>query len=455
MISDTLLKLMTAAVDGEASAAGVQLLQHALDSNPEACTLFGQLQLDGNRIRALPKVAPPAELHQRIMELVASADAPIADVPVMKPIARDHRLPTTEPVIIPVGFKSRRMSSRWLPIAAAASVLFAITTSSFMFFQQQLHTTRVVKNLEQSLTTDLNWAKLLPADNNGLSATPIPHGKQGSVDPDTFVGPAIPGIHATPDPESLAIAPLPRQLRPNFHGAAPLPETQFDYLDVRVPFLRQVAEFDREDTREQLIEELAFDPAYRIDVFVRNPTRAVSLLRSAAKASGVTLYLDSNSMIQLQKSNTNSLVIYSETMTPDDLSQLFAKLCAVDAKVSPRVFDFMHTMAVSTNDAKFLREVLGFDPGLFKRFAPAAGTDQPKANGNAEPIGAGTADHIVKALTAGKAKEVAQSAILMTWAPLSARTSPETSAEMKQFVAKRAERKPNAVPVMIVIRPAN
>ena len=47
------------------------------------------------------------------------------------------------------------------------------------------------------------------------------------------------------------------------------------------------------------------------------------------------------------------------------------------------------------------------------------------------------------------------SAVLLTWSPAQGRTPPATSAELKTFLAKRGERKPNAVPVIIVIRHGN
>ena len=43
----------------------------------------------------------------------------------------------------------------------------------------------------------------------------------------------------------------------------------FDLVHVRVPFLRTIAELEREDIRQELTDELVRDPAFRLDLFVR------------------------------------------------------------------------------------------------------------------------------------------------------------------------------------------
>ena len=80
------------------------------------------------------------------------------------------------------------------------------------------------------------------------------------------------------------------------------------------------------------------------------------------------------------------------------------------------------------------------------------GPDRGEKGDPTKPISAGTADQIVKSVS-GKPAE--KSAVLLTCAPTTARTAPNTSVELKQFLAKRGDRKPNAVPVVIVIRPGN
>jgi hypothetical protein len=67
----------------------------------------------------------------------------------------------------------------------------------------------------------------------------------------------------------------------------------------------------------------------------------------------------------------------------------------------------------------------------------------------------GTANQITRALTDPTGKGGDKSAVLMTYAPSQVRTRPGDSRELRQFFERRGERRPNAVPVLIVIRQAN
>ena len=51
-----------------------------------------------------------------------------------------------------------------------------------------------------------------------------------------------------------------------------------DLIQTRVPFLRPLAEFDRDDVRRDFAAELGRDPAFRIDVFTRNLPRSVEVV---------------------------------------------------------------------------------------------------------------------------------------------------------------------------------
>ena len=142
----------------------------------------------------------------------------------------------------------------------------------------------------------------------------------------------------------------------------------------------------------------------------------------------------------------NSYVVYTDALTAAELTDLFVRLAAEDARISPRIFDVVHAATVAPEDQKAIKGILGIDPGLFKRPKVDKGIDSTK------PLSAGTTDQVVKTLT-GKGSE--KPAVLMTWLPVVAWTSPMLSDELKQFLIKRDDRKANAVPVLIVIRHRN
>jgi len=112
------------------------------------------------------------------------------------------------------------------------------------------------------------------------------------------------------------------------------------------------------------------------------------------------------------------------------------------SKATERPIATAHVIPAQQAEQRDLRDLLGVDPGLWKRPKTAL-----------KPISANTVDQIVANLLKGKAVE--RPALLMTYSPANARSAAATSKEIKSFLERREERKPNAVPVMIVIRISN
>jgi hypothetical protein len=241
-----------------------------------------------------------------------------------------------------------------------------------------------------------------------------------------------------------------------------LPLTQFKLVDIRIPFLKAIAAFENANVRKELVDELKDGSAFRIDLFAaRDTVRGVEVFQTVARTAGLTVLADATTIDRLKKRQTTSVVIYTEAFTAEELTELFSKLCSEDAKISPHVFDVLHATTVTTGDkgdVANLRAVLGFDPGLFKRLNEKGEkgekpekTEKTDRLDPTKPLSAGTADHIVKSVS----KPAEKVAVMLTWEPANSRTIPGNSAELKQFIAKRGERKANAVPVLIVIRPGN
>jgi hypothetical protein len=443
MITEAQLRLLTAAIDGVLTPREAKRLARLLDASPAVRLAFARLKADSDRLRTLSRVGPPPNLHKRVMARVATATP-------------HHTRPQAEPAQ-PAALPYTGKTPRWVPAAVAAGLLICVTGSSFWFFSKPGNagsTARTPKRPPPGTSagaSDPAWANWLPSDSAPPQAVPTPRERPEqpfAVRPD--VGPPQPDTH-TPRaiaPDAVAIAPEPRTSHGDLFGAKPIPETHFDLVQVRIPFLKTLSEFEHAEIRQELTAELGRDPAFRIDLFSRDPARGVEVFQAAAKTAGLSILADATTLDRLKKRQINSVVIYTESLTPAGLSELFAKLCAEDAKISPRVFDVLHSAPASTDDARDIKSILGIDPGLFKR--PAAEKSDKPADPS-KSISAGTADHIVKSVT--KAGE--KSAVLMTWAPANGRTNSGNSVELKQFRDKRGDRKADVVPVIIVIRPGN
>jgi hypothetical protein len=263
-----------------------------------------------------------------------------------------------------------------------------------------------------------------------------------------------------PIPPQVDLAPEPRPAQPDLLTSPILPPLRpFEFLQVRVPFLRTVAELEREDLRQELVDALGRDhAAYRLDLFVRDTARGAAVFQRAANAAGLKVFADAATLEKLKKHQVASVVVYVENLTAAELGVLFGKLAAEDAKFSPRICDSLHAAPLITADASDLEQVLGVDAGLFKRPRTSGGTGQgTKLERTAEPksISAGTIDSVVKAVTkpdASAADKNENTAVLMTWQSSTARTPPAMSVELQQFLSKRSDRRVNAVPTIIVIR---
>jgi hypothetical protein len=431
-MTDEQLHMITAAVDGELSERDARRFCWFLDSSAEARALYAKLRANSKRLRGLPRVVPPADLHARVMAKVAALPA------------RTEPTPKPEPAHTTPAYRG----PQWVPVAVAASLLIGVTASSFWYFARD-GGANVARNPNRTPAVPNGAADSLPADSARPTA-PMPSERYGTGFVRNDTRPPIPD---PVEPREVAVAPSPRLVNPDALGSPLGPDTQFDLMRVRVPLLKPLADFDREDVRQQLTEELGLDPAFRIDLFARDSSRGADLFLKAARATGLTVLADTTTMNLLAKRPPgHTVVVYTEALTAAELTNLFVRLNTEDAKISPRVFDVLHATPVVKTDETDLRGVLGTDVGLLKRSAPAPERGEKPIDTAGKPLSAGTADHIVKAIAA---KQGEKAAVLLTWSPNNLRTPPASSAELKSYLSKRGERKPHAVPVLIVIRYGN
>ena len=67
MISDELLELITADVDGRLSASESLRLRRLLDASPKGYLAHVRFMTDSKRLLALPRIAPPFDFLSRVM----------------------------------------------------------------------------------------------------------------------------------------------------------------------------------------------------------------------------------------------------------------------------------------------------------------------------------------------------------------------------------------------------
>ena len=422
-MTDDLLILLTAAVDGEATPSEQWYVHRMLSDSVEARTLFARLQSDSIRLKNLRKAAP-ANLVARVMSKLPHAASWVA--PCFQPVQRGHRLEA----------RCHPDRSRiWVAVAIAASLLIAVGAGARLLFPKP---TGLNPGAEFAQGQP-SFADVLPKENSPLSMPPA-----------VFVPPANHVAYGPPLPPELPDRsdeiPPPRIKGADVLVAPPLrPIPPLDKLIVRVPLLVSVSDLEREDSQQRLLEELGREPAYRIDLFAKDAGRGVELLQAAAKNTGLNLLADATALERMKRKQATSYLVYTESLSAAEIRDLFARIAADESKSPQRVFDSLHVTPALPADQVVLKELLGTDPGLWKRPIGAALPVEPK------PISAGTGDQLAKSLTATTNKH----AVLLTFTPAASRTNPAMSKELKEFLAKRGERKASAVPILIVIRQPN
>lgn len=424
MLTEDQKELIAAAVDGDEltpvqAADFVRLLRTA----PEAEALFQCLHADREHLRTLKRIVAPARVKTNVL-------AALNTLPIIEP-----RIPGPH----------RRRAGNWLPQAVAASLFLTVVAASCWLSLRDDRQADVVAQKQRLPRV----AETASGRSTQTVATPRGAGVEAIPSPRPAPEATVPG-HARPPVEvasAVEAAPAPRP-----HGVGELvaspnltelrsPET----VHLRLPFLAPVSEVDRPDHRAKLLDELARDPAFRLDLFARDTHRAAEVFQAAAKAAKVNLLVDAVARDRLAKKAPSAWMVYTETLSASEIAALLDPLAKSNRADKGTPFTTAHLIPAQQVEQREVRDLLGIDPGLWKRPRPATPAG-PK------PISANTADQIASSLLKSGAS-AQNTALMMTYLPANRRAHPMLSKEVKQFLDRRGERSPDAVPLIIVIRP--
>lgn len=410
------LELLTQAVDGELSARDSRRLRRLLEASAEARVLLAHLESDRNRLlQAAPVAEVPGNLFSQIMARVAHTHP-------------GRRSEITTP-------RKSSAYNPWAALAIAASLFIAV--GGFW-------TAYVVRNSGGEVARHGQQHQGNPSQNadsirNDLPPEHAPLASRPAEEPDrrTVVAvPPRPVEPATKPAPEIAAAPRPVMLPNIFTSPLLEPSAPFETVQVRLPFLAPLA--DVKDRSEALLRE--FDqPAYRLDLFGKNPNRCLDMLLSAAKSNGLTIH-DARPKKGPQPT---SFVVYIESLKPVEIRDLLVKLAAADSRQTNREFGLLHLSPANAADHREMKDLLGIDVGLWKR------TDAVPAT---RSITAGTGDAVAKSVANGIARGPEKSAIALPLLPANLRPKPSSSMEIQKFLARRDGRPAGSVSLMIVLR---
>jgi hypothetical protein len=430
MLTEAQLELLTAAVDGVLPAPQEAALRRLVAHSDEAKATFRHLLQNQRRLKAARRHAAPASLSKSVM-----ARIPAGTVPFVAP---------AKPARTAGGFLPHLS---WRPYAVAASLFFAVVMGSFWF---------------NAVYGDYNTVS---AQQKSLPRPAVdPEGRETAVvvaialdrRPEVLPAPRPP---YRPNPNDFAQLPPSPKPTPELI-VAPRPHTYDvigsrdmitelkprDLVPVRLPVLGPVGDLDRADAQAQLAQEMARDSAFRLDLFAKDTTKGLESVVAAAKTLGLTVHQDGASDDRLKRKPT--WVFYTESLTAEEIGKFAAELAAQEkAPDRQPAFAWFHFVPAQQAEQRELRDLLGVDPGLWKK--------PLKAGANAAPKSAtgGTLPEVMTTLIKGPLpKPTGNQAIVLPSLPLAARVPPSSS-KVKAFLDQRGDRKVGAVPLIVVVKP--
>lgn len=404
-LTDTELRLLTAAADGELSAAEARQYDALIAASPRAAEAARLLRNDAARLRRLPKRRAPAGL----------ASAVLARLPVATPCASARAGRSRRPL--------------WLPYAVAASALFAVSAASFWFFAA-----RQERELASRVRPTPPVANRIPEPQ---PAPPLPPDPVLVSLPDLLPLPRE-VVDARPVRE---VALAPRPVVADFVGAGIAePAKPLHALELRLPLAGTVAEFAQPDAKSRFAASFASDAAVRIDLFARNLPAGMEQLAAAARAAGVAVTVDAVTQDRIGKKVPAAYALLVEGLTPAELAEMLGAL----AKPPQPAITGLHAFAAGAVEQREWKELFGRDLGLARAARP-----EPQQSPS-RPISDGTLGKLKNAVGRNPAK----AGLVLTYLPAVARSAPAMSREIKAFVEGRGDRKAGTATAFLVVRPA-
>jgi hypothetical protein len=419
-------ELLTAAVDGELTPAERKAAQRLLRESEAARVLFSQLKADAARLKNLPRVPAPPDLADNVLAAINVRAMTPTPLP---PSPRAHG----------------RFSWGWLPVwanmVAAAGVLLAITLGSYLYFSTS----------EQYVASRDNRTAQLP---------PVVVPDDGKVGQHSDIVPDPHHRATEPAPDAVAhggpeLGPPPREMsQPNNRLTSPIPIQEmpeiepFDFSKIRVSLLIKPQELAVDaDGRKKLVAEMKKDELIRLDLFCHSTPKALERVAAVLKSRGIATVTDGYALDRLQKKLPTELMIFTEALTPDEVAQVLAALGTEDKDAG--LFDTLVAAPFLEQDLVKLGRLLGL---------PNVTSKLPKGKGSVDiskPLPEGTADHVAKSLSGmggglPRPPKAERMAVAVAYSP--ANGNPTASREIKQFAERRGDRKPDAKPLMLVLK---
>src|SRR5438552_983637 len=271
MLDNRHRELLAAYVDGELSARQRKAMLRLLQQSAEARELLRRMQQDAEALRRLPRPRLERDLSTPVVHLIVERR-------LHPPSRRRHA-------------KGRRPNfAAWAGFSAAAAALLLVVLGSYLYFSWSLQE-GPDRNLASNGKPERPERELAPAPALAADVNSQPAVAVRPPEPERVSPPAVAAAEPPPVPApdaAIVAAPDPVAGMEMFQVA---PVTQLQIV--------KVAELDHAPRRQQLLKDLAKEPAYRMEAPVKDSIKALEQLKIALTARGIGLAIDQTAQVRM------------------------------------------------------------------------------------------------------------------------------------------------------------
>jgi hypothetical protein len=415
MLPDPLRLLMVAYASGELSPrrrhAAERLLKHSL----EARELLAGLRADAKLLRQLPVSSAPADLEGQILSRIPTISAiePLA-------LASTSRWPRMVSALVAVGAV--------LCVSLVGWSVMGVTSKSTPVETHAFHKLEPTPGVETPVVS----AVPTPEDRPVVAPSPPTIVVQESSKNSAAEAPTLP----TPAPATNLELGSPPTETPE------LPEVKVP----RVPEVVSASSLGNPVTIKKLVGELARGDAHRIDLFCRDPHKALDRFHAALSGTGIRTVPDAAVQSLKKRRIRSELLVFTSDLNIEDWGRVLERVYAADQRAEAKkpgdgVFDQVVLMPLVPADQKELAGILGQDL--------IAQTGDSEKHNSRGLVGGAAADQTGESRRKSEAGQGGRQSIAV--AP--GHSSHLTSSEIRQYLESRRPPMPGTISVVIVIRP--
>jgi len=436
MLSNDVQQLLVGYVDAELTPQQWESASRFLKQSAEAREFVLGLQADADALRKLPRRQLAPGFPEKVLGAI-----------------NDRRLHGSRHAKL----AQASVYPAWIGVAAAAAVVFVVGIGALVYLYS-------MRDQKQKIAVAKNEA------NRSAKSS-----EAGAVIKEKENSPA-PNKEKAPPPESSASADvaasgdksISSDNRPVLEfttDANVVTETEpvrrlevFKELEqVELSLSYSLRDLDQPRLQERLKAMLTKDKAFHLTLACPSTAKGLERLQSAFQAKGVKLLIDKAALTRWQKGLKTHYALYSEDVTPEELTAILQALGADDKKAdSKQRFNKAVINHLTPANRGEICTLLGVDPQ-----AKSAKSKGPLGVDITQPLSKKTEEQLADSLAGkgnprpepGKAaapKTPDRVALVLSYNPV--RISPASSKEVKQFLATRPAQRPGALQILLVLR---